>query len=107
MGAVVKWWGKRLGVGVEHESMGRRTVCETSFEGDGAPAVGAVKRAGLGSLLGAMTCAGRWWWQGGGREVDGWMDAICELVVGHNAAELVSKCQKGWGKHSPWAPQGF
>ena len=29
--------------------------------------------------------------------MDGWMDAICELVVGHNAAELVSKCRKGWG----------
>ena len=62
MGAVCEMGGeRRLGVGVERESMGGRTVCETSFEGDGTPAIGAVKRAGLGSLLGATTCAGRRW----------------------------------------------
>ena len=27
-----------------------------------------------------------------GKWMDGWMDAVCELVMGHNAAESVSQC---------------
>ena len=30
-------------------------------------------------------------WKGSGW-MDGWMDAVCELVMGHNAAESVSQC---------------
>ena len=33
------------------------------------------------------------------------MDAVCELVMGRDAAESVSQCQKRGGKHTPWAPR--